>query len=268
MMQRFKSSSELKAMAREHLLGHYGTVIGAELIMLGFGGSINLAVGLWVDTSTVIGTIIYYAILFFVSLLMGLFTSGTCYLYLKLICGRPVRVSDLFYGFQLAPDKAIAMQAWITLITYAASLPQIILTYRITAIGHTAEKEMSLLLTEGFDDYLLSQTEKIMPLMLPYALSLILSGVVSVVLSLLYAQMFYLLHDFPQYTAKELLKKSRRLMVHHKGRLFYLYVSFLPLVLLGVFSFGLALLWVIPYITATRTEFFLNLIQNNTEAAV
>lgn len=246
-MNRFKSSAELKASAREHLLGHYGTIIATELIMLTLTGSVSLAVSLLVDITTVIGSIIFYAILFFVSILMGLFTSGNCYLYLKLICGRPISVSDLFYGFQLAPDKAITMQAWISLLTYAASLPQIILTYKISAVG--------------------THVEKIMPLLLPYSLSLIFSGVVSVILGLLYAQAFYLLHDFPQYTAKELLKKSRRLMVHHKGRLFYLYVSFFPLMLLGLFSFGLALLWVIPYIAATQAEFFLNLIRNNTEAA-
>ena len=143
------------------------------------------------------------------SVLTGLFTSGSAYLYLKLICGRPVSVADLFYGFQLCPDKAVAMQAWITLITYIGSLPQIVVNY--------------LMMTN------LNQAVK---LMLPYALSLILSGVVTVMLSLLYSQAFFLLHDFPQYTAKELLRKSRRLMVHHKGRLFYLYVSFLPLMLL------------------------------------
>lgn len=247
MMRQFKSSAELKASAREHLLGHYGTVIGAEVLMLGLTGSVSLAVSLLVDITTVIGSVIYYAILFFVSILMGLFTSGTCYLYLKLICGRPVSVGDLFYGFQLAPDKAITMQTWFSLITYAASLPQFILTYKISAVGTNAQK--------------------MLPLLLPYSLSLILSGVVSVVLGLLYAQAFYLLHDFPQYTAKELLQKSRRLMVHHKGRLFYLYVSFLPLMLLGLFSFGLALLWVIPYMNATQAEFFLNLIRNNKEAA-
>lgn len=247
MMKQFKSSAELKASAREHLLGHYGTVIGAEVLLLGLTGSVSLAVSLLVDITTVIGSVIYYAILFFVSVLMGLFTSGTCYLYLKLICGRPVSVGDLFYGFQLAPDKAITIQTWFSLLTYAASLPQFILTYKISAVGTSAEK--------------------MLPLLLPYSLSLILSGVVSVVLGLLYAQSFYLLHDFPQYTAKELLKKSRRLMVHHKGRLFYLYVSFLPLMLLGLFSFGLALLWVIPYMNATQAEFFLNLIRNNTEAA-
>lgn len=246
-MNRFKSSAELKASAREHLLGHYGTVIGAFLIVSALMGIVTIAVSLIVDLGTIPGTIIYYAIMFLVSILTGLFSSGSAYLYLKLICGRPVSVGDLFYGFQLYPDKAIVIQAWITLITYLSSLPQIVLNYMMMANANHLGKMMNL--------------------MLPYALSLILSGVVSVMLSLFYAQTYFLLHDFPQYTARELLQKSRRLMVHHKGRLFYLYVSFLPLLLLGLLSWGLALLWVIPYMAATEAEFFLDLIRNKTEAA-
>lgn len=243
-MSQFKSSAELKASAREHLLGHYGTVIGAFMITGLLTSVITLAVSLIVDLSTIPGTIIYYTIMFLVSILTGLFSSGSAYLYLKLICGRPVSVGDLFYGFQLCPDKAIIIQAWITLITYISSLPQIILNYMMLAnVNHL---------------------DKIMNLMLPYALSMIFSGVVSVMLGLFYAQTYFLLHDFPQYTAKELLQKSRRLMVHHKGRLFYLYVSFLPLMLLGFLSFGLALLWVVPYMAATEAEFFLDLIRHNT----
>ena len=244
-MSQFKSSAELKASAREHLLGHYGTVIGAFMIMTAILGTVSIAVGLIADLSTIFGTVIYYAIMFLVSVLTGLFSSGNAYLYLKLICGRPVSVGDLFYGFQLAPDKAITMQAWITLISYVANLPQYILS--------------SMFLSN------ISHPDKMMSLMLPYALSLILSGVVSVMLGLIYAQAYFLLHDFPQYTAKELLQKSRRLMVHHKGRLFYLYVSFLPLVLLGLLSWGLALLWVTPYMAATEAEFFLDLIKHNTD---
>lgn len=213
-MNHFKSSAELKASAREHLLGHYGTVIGAFLIVAAITSAVTLAVSLIVDINTIPGTVIYYAIMFLVSVLTGLFSSGSAYLYLKLICGRPVSVGDLFYGFQLCPDKAIIIQAWITLITYLSNLPQIILNCLILAN--------------------ITNTDKILRYMLPYALSMILSGVVSVMLSLFYAQTYFLLHDFPQYTAKELLQKSRRLMVHHKGRLFYLYVSFLPLMLLGL----------------------------------
>ncbi len=246
-MNQFKSSAELKASARERLLGHYGTVIGAFLLNGAISGTATIAVSLVVDLSTISGTVLYYAIMFLVSVLTGLFTSGNAYLYLKLICGHPVSVADLFYGFRLCPDKAVAMQAWIALITYIGSLPQIILNY--------------LMMTN------LNHPDRAIKLMLPYALSLILSGVITVMLTLFYAQAFFLLHDFPQYTAKELLRKSRRLMVHHKGRLFYLYVSFLPLMLLGLLSWGLALLWVIPYISATEAAFFLDLIQHNTEAA-
>jgi uncharacterized membrane protein len=87
--------------------------------------------------------------------------------------------------------------------------------------------------------------------------------VVQILLSLTYQQAFYLLHDFPQYSAGELLRMSRRLMVGHKGRLFYIYVSFIPLILLSLLSFGIALLWVFPYISTTKTEFFLNVIKNS-----
>ncbi len=264
MMKQFKSSAELKASAREHLLGHYGTAIGAYAILAVLMGVTSMAVALLVDLQTVVGTVIYYAIMFLVSVLMGLFTSGSCYLYLKIICGRPVSVGDLFYGFQLCPDKAIVIQAWISLITYLANLPQIVLNYKINS--YTVSYQNDLIFSPVAPSQI--QMDKIMDLMLPYSLSLILSGVVSVMLSLFYAQAFYLLHDFPQYTAQELLKKSRRLMVHHKGRLFYLYVSFIPLMLLGFLSCGIALLWVLPYMAATQAAFFLDLIQHNTEAAL
>lgn len=257
-MNRFKSSAELKASAREHLLGHYGTAIGAFMLMGLLIGTVSCVVVFLVPPYTVVNVILYYVIMFLVSALTGLFNSGLSYLYLKLVCGRPVSVGDLFYGFQMCPDKAIIMQAWITLITYLASLPQIVITYMMNKVSMS--ENMTLLLTE-------SQMTQLMKFMLPYSLSLILSGVVSVVLSLIYAQAFFLLHDFPQYSATELLKKSRRLMVHHKGRFFYLCVSFIPLFLLAFLSWGLALLWVMPYIFATEAEFFLDLIKNNTEAA-
>ena len=99
--------------------------------------------------------------------------------------------------------------------------------------------------------------------MLPYSLAMILSYAVSIILSLIYQQAFYLLHDFPQYSARELLTMSRLLMKGHKGRLFYIYVSFLPLVLVSLLSCGIAMLWVAPYMAATQAEFFLDVIKNS-----
>lgn len=252
-MNRFKSSAELKASAREHMIGHYGTAMGATILMGLLIGLITMVAFLLTSPFGLVSMIIYQVIAFLISILAGLFTSGLTYLYLKLACGRPASVGDLFYGFRLCPDKALLIQGWITVITYLATLPQLVVSYR-----------MSRILLQGNG---LLYPEEAMELLLPLALTTILAEVVSVMLSLLYGQAFYLLHDFPQYSAVELLKKSRRLMVHHKGRFFYLLVSFLPMLLLGVLSSGLALLWVLPYMQATQTEFFLDLIKNNTEAA-
>lgn len=252
-MNHFKSSAELKASAREHLLGHYGTVIGAYLLVGLFTGLASVVVAFLVPLYSVVNAVIYYAINFFISILTGLFTSGLCFLYLKLACGRPVSVGDLFYGFQLCPDKAILLQAWFSIFTLLASLPKYVISYKMNS------ESMSLFIAD-------EQIMQVSKYMLPYSLSLILSGVISVFLYLIYGQAFFLLHDFPQHSARELLIRSRRLMSHHKGRLFYLSVSFIPLLLLGSLS-GVALLWVLPYIAATEAEFFLDLIRNNTEAA-
>ncbi len=236
-MNTFKSSAELKASAKEHMFGHYGTAIGAYFVVMCITGCLMLLSAILIDVSTVAGTIIYYLLTFVISVFTGLFLSGNCYLYLKIVCGYPVSVGDVFYGFKLCPNKALTMQAWISVISYIANLPMIIIGYQMDSIRSTTR------------------------LMLPYSLALILSLAVSVMLSLIYHQAFYLLHDFPQYSAKELLVMSRRLMAGHKGRLFYIYVSFLPLILLGILSCGIALLWIVPYINAAQTEFFLDLIR-------
>lgn len=242
-MNTFKSSAELKASAKEHMFGHYGTAVGAFLIITFIVGPIMGITGLLTDTTTIPGTILYYAISFCIMLFTGLFTSGTTYLYLEIVCGRPASAGDIFRSFSICPNKAILIQGWITLLSYLVDIPLIIVSYKII---NASESE-------------------VIKLMLPYALSTIFSGVISIMLSLLYAQAFYLLHDFPQYSARELLARSRRLMKGHKGRLFYIYVSFLPLILAAILSCGIGLLWLIPYMNATQTEFFLDLIQNKTE---
>lgn len=238
-MNTFKSSAELKASAKEHMLGHYGTAIGAYLIMTCITGSLTLMSAMLIDITTIIGTVIYYLLAFIISVFSGLFVSGQCYLYLKIICGYRVTAGDIFYGFKLCPDKALRMELWITGIAYIANLPMIVIGYQMNSLQNTTR------------------------LMLPYSLAMIFSYAVSIMLSLIYQQAFYLLHDFPQYSAKELLTMSRKLMAGHKGRLFYIYVSFVPLILLGVLSCGIALLWVIPYIAATQTEFFLDVVKNS-----
>ncbi len=56
--------------------------------------------------------------------------------------------------------------------------------------------------------------------------------------------------------ATSFISESRSLMKGHKARLFFLDLSFIGWYLLGGLTFGIALLWVYPYVTATKAAFY------------
>ena len=118
MNKKYKSSAELKALAKEHLLGKYGTVVGATVVVALTVGLTNAICTFFINTGTIPGLILQFIISFVISVLTGLFTSGSNYLYLKISCGRPVTVSDVFYGFKLAPDKALLIMIYLSAWTY------------------------------------------------------------------------------------------------------------------------------------------------------
>jgi len=237
-MNNYRSSAELKALAKEHMFGNYGTAIGANVLVSMITGLLSLFFTMFLNVSTVIGVILNFLISFVISVLTGLFASGSGYLYLKISCGRPVVIGDVFYGFKLFPNKALLIQLYRSAWIYLAMLPMTILSY---LLRHDPQNAVLILL---------------------YSLSFILYGIVWVMVSLIYSQVFFLLHDFPSYPVKELLAMSRKLMKGSKGRLFYMIAGFIPLMLLGTLSCGIAYLWLMPYINTSRSEFFLDLIQN------
>ena len=76
----------------------------------------------------------------------------------------------------------------------------------------------------------------------------------------LYSQVFFIMLDFPELSAKECLKRSRRLMKGHKWQYFLLMVSFLPWLMGGFLTCGIGLLYVYPYQKQTYAYFYLELV--------
>ena len=79
-------------------------------------------------------------------------------------------------------------------------------------------------------------------------------------LSLCLSQCYFLILDFPDKSASDILRASFRIMKGHKGRLFYIELSFLPLLLLGAVSL-IGLLWVIPYMQMTYAAFYFDIMK-------
>lgn len=236
-MNKYLSSASLKSLAKGQLLGKYGTLTGACALHMVCVLFANFSMVLFRNDASVIGIIMGQAISFIISLFTGLFVFGESYIYLKLACNQKIAVRDLFYGFSKTPDKILKVQAVLALISILCSLPGFIFSFVTVSLRER------------------------LPVLLLFAVFALIGSIINLIISLIFSQSFYLMLDFPQYSAKEVLSKSRQIMRGSKGRLFYINLSFIPLMLLGFLTFGVAFLWIFPYYQATCANFYLDLVK-------
>ncbi|MCM1089310.1 MAG: DUF975 family protein [Butyrivibrio sp.] len=187
----------------------------------------------------------YNALNYVLNLITSFFTAvfnvGLSLFCLNLACGRRLKTSDIFYGFQTQFGKSLKLACVMVLVSELCYLPAHVLSY---LIERNAAEE--LILSAGF----------------LYAICI----VIYVPCSLAISQVFLLLLDFPGYSAGELIRLSAHVMKGHKRRLFYIQVSFFPLILLCLLTLGIGNLWLTPYMNITYTFFFLNLMQAREQA--
>ncbi|MDL2252232.1 DUF975 family protein [Odoribacter sp. OttesenSCG-928-J03] len=76
-----------------------------------------------------------------------------------------------------------------------------------------------------------------------------------------YAMTPYILYDNPQLSADEAICQSMEMMHGYKMKLFLLDLSFIGWIFLSVFTFGIGLFWLYPYIYSARASFYEDLKQ-------
>lgn len=82
-----------------------------------------------------------------------------------------------------------------------------------------------------------------------------------------YAAAEYISAEHPEYTWKQCIDESMRIMHGHKGDLFVLSLSFIGWAILCCLTFGIGFFWLAPYMQATQTEFMLDLISHDAKLA-
>lgn len=243
-MNHFRTSSQLKAEARRLMLGKYKTAIAMFMILETIVLTITLCSSMFLDSNTIAGTILTLAISFLISVFSSLLTVGFLSFFLKVACKQPYSISDVFLGFKFHPNKIISLQFILLGISYL-----LVLTAMLPA-------SITFFLYAASDNGLF---------FLLFSLFLILGMAIAISIMLSYSQIFYLLLDFPEASTKEILRRSKSLMKGHKWRFFYIQVSFLPLSLLCILTFGIGTLFLVPYQQMTYTLFYLDLIQGQTK---
>lgn len=234
-MAKYQSYSNLKNNAKIKLEGFFGLAITAWLLLkcMSYVGS-SLS-SMLVPGNDATSTILFLLLSTVISVFVGAFNVGLAFFYLSLACGKPCHSLVIIKVFRDQPEKALKVSLVHTLINFVCLTPS---------------SYLLLVLIQ----------EKTMTNLMNWLIVLAIGYAIYIPASLFLSQTWYLMVDFPNYTAKEVLRTSCKLMKKHFFRLLFLKISFLPVMLLGLLSFGVGLIWVIPYKEMTYTCFYLDIL--------
>ena len=232
----YASSRELKNIARDKMLGQYGTTIGAFLFMRFI---LIMLLGL---CSSMFGQhrIMMTIAAFIITLFEGIFTYGELSIYLKISVGMPTQSMDVFSAFRGSADRAIKARLILVAIVYGG-------LYIFLGI-----------------DYLCGMMQP----MTGNAVEAVFGTVILIIciwLFLTYSQVMYFMQDFSSISVKDACIRSRKLMQGNRLTLLLMYLSFIPIYIVGVLSFMVGIYFIHPYVKMTLTEFYLDRVKKTTK---
>lgn len=227
-----------KACAKQFLSGKWGIAILAmmaapALNTIGTMAAIKLFPG-----DSFLAWLLGEAFLFIVSLLSMVISTGYNFMLLNMDRGREYRFGNLIYMFKKGSDGVLSAALIMALIDTVLMIP---FYYMVNMTAPAAET-----------------MEAVLEWSQPIMYSALAATVLGVVIKLPFAMAFYILADNPQMKGREALKKSASLMKGHMMQYLVLQISFIPLMFLSILFLYVGLLWVMPYIYATNTIFYMD----------
>ena len=89
-----------------------------------------------------------------------------------------------------------------------------------------------------------------------WTLLFIVPGIIA---SIKYSMAYYIVNDNPEIGGLEAIRRSKEMMDGHKMRFFQFWLSFLGWFILGIGTFGLGMIYAVPYYRAAKANFYLDL---------
>lgn len=270
-MNKYKSSAELKNEAKMQLRGNLGTVIGAFLMYMACMLSIKYissSIALTSLTRIVMYTILGTA----VSLIGGIFILGENMITLKIACGQQAFPTEIFSGFKDV-QRAAGVYFVPALLVNLVTVPVILVSNAVDNFiqGNDLMREMTSVtdvqammefMAKTDMDVMMETYEQLMPIYTLFFGVLILFCVVYLITQIAFSQVLFLMLDYPDKSAGEIVKLGFKVMKGNWGRYFYIMCSFVLWDLLAFFTCYLSTLWVHPYKRMTYTNFYLDLLKN------
>ena len=178
--------------------------------------------------------LIYYGAVALITVASVVLTVGQYCLHLRIARTGELHLTELLYPFMHDANRLIIAEAILWVIRLIGLAP---------AIGAAA----IVYLYEDTNMYFV-------------ALGLAILGCVfTAIIEVTFGMTYFALIDGEELSVGEAIKTALKLIKGYKKRYFYLMLSFTGLYLLVAITFGVALLWVQPYVMQTTTLFYLDI---------
>ena len=261
MIQKIDRAS-IKAQAKQQLKGKVWmlflcTIIASAISSVAAQIPTRLATATSSAAVSLIGWLVYIAVMIFVTLPVSV---GLVKVYLNVTYGYKPSVATLFEPFSKYYKNSILTPLLVGLIEILWYLPFLIISIIICVVAFAGAftvmgsdlanmilygdvpdtATISAMLGAFFGMYLI-----ILLLMIPY--SIIINA---------YAQTNYVLCEYPDYSPTQCIDASKAMMKGRRWELFVLSLSFIPWILLVCVTFGIAIIYVGPYMTLTFTNYY------------
>lgn len=183
---------------------------------------------------------------------IGALSFGISRFFIKLVRRDNPAIEDLFEGFKIL-GKTILINVIVSIFKFLWYILGVIVISLLAII------EVLALRNQNYTENKLAIAFLVFTI-----LSLVILLCVSIFLNR-YALTYYILNDNRKLDVMDAINKSVEIMEGNKIRLFLLYLSFVGWYVLGVVSFGVGFIWILPYVKATIAAFY-NSLNNSYKA--
>ena len=230
-----RSSSELKRISRDILNNRYSVPMAAfltaSLIPTLIEIPFSMTLGDYPGTpQLIISTIADILIL----LIAQMLDTGVMLVHMNMTRGQTYRIRDVFTPFRNGAERFFLAAVLFDVFLVIAGIPAIagVLYFYKTGVS-------------GLSGALL-------------AAGSILGLIFTFYVLLTYRMVFFFLLDHPHLSVRDAFRTCREFMRGRRRKLLYILFSFLGWSALAICSFGIAALWISPYMTQTLLTFYLD----------
>ena len=236
-----RSNREIRSYARERLLGNMLVPCLVTFFFFSTRNTFEFLMQLGILGRDLFAFFFYVALSIAIYTVFGLVRFGITHYFLSFVTTKKASPISLFAGLGRSRETVIATSLMLTLISLLLQLP-----YLIYSFFFSVNTVQSLLVSLGL---------------------FLIGNIIMYFIEAYLAPIYFVICDNPDARLPMVIVMTLSLMNRKQFfRYIGLQISFIPLYLLGILSFGIGLLWVVPYAYTSYAYFYENLCENYIKA--